>query len=75
MKRIALFALLPLAALALVAAMIATALVVREGGDDERPADAGASSAEEPEPSGAPRLAPESSVCQGILHVPEAGAP
>jgi hypothetical protein len=75
MKRVAIFALLPLAALALVAAMIATALIVRESGDSEKPADAGASSAEEPEPSSSPRLAPESSVCQGILHVPESGAP
>ena len=74
MKRVALFALLPLAALALVAAMAATALIVRDRGGGT-PTDAGTSSAEVSQTSGTPRLAPESSVCQGILRVPPPGAP
>lgn len=74
MKRFALFGLMPLGALLLVAGMVAVALAAR-GSDGDSPADRGTSAAEDPGPSGAPRLAPESNVCQGILHVPAPGEP
>ena len=65
---------MPLAALLLVGAMVAVAVSVRDSGKDE-PVAGGASAADEPEQATSPRLAPESNVCQGILHVPAPGEP
>lgn len=74
MKRFALFALMPAAALVVVAGMVVVVLWAQASGDDA-PAGVGLTAAENPEISGAPRLAPESNVCQGILHVPGPGEP
>jgi alpha-glucosidase len=70
MKRLLLFLLIPVAAIAVVG--VAAFAVVDDDDDATSPA---APEETETTPSGAPRLAPESNVCQGILHRPEAGMP
>ncbi|MBK6320113.1 MAG: hypothetical protein IPF51_15360 [Dehalococcoidia bacterium] len=73
MRRFVLAACLPLFAFALVAGAGVVVLHNQEGRTpDASPAGEGGAEAAG---SGLPRLAPESSVCQGILHVPEPGAP
>ena len=72
MKRVLIALLPPLAALMVVATV---ALVVLREDDDPPPAAPAASIEGEAQEAGAPRLAPESNVCQGILHRPEPGAP
>ncbi len=71
MKSFLVALLLPVAALAVVGGAAAAVLLARDADD------AGRQSAldEAPTPSTSPRLAPESNVCQGLLHVPEPGAP
>lgn len=71
MKRWLLAASLPAVAILVVGAAVAAVLVRRSA---ESPADA-TTAASGHEPSSAPRLAPESNVCQGILHRPDPGAP
>lgn len=75
MRRLA-FA-LPVLALVIAGALIATALLWRDSSDrDPTTRDAGASAAaENATPRVAARLDPQSSVCQGLLHVPDPGAP
>ncbi|MGE0601361.1 MAG: hypothetical protein AB7J35_18095 [Dehalococcoidia bacterium] len=70
MKPLFLAGLLPLSALLIVAAVAAVVVVQ---GDDSKPAQS--SPADAVTPKSEPRLAPESSVCQGILHVPDPGSP
>lgn len=72
MKRFLLAALLPVAALAVVGGL-ALALSYQEDTPEAPQASAGSDDAVAP--SGAPRLAPESNVCQGILHRPDPGEP
>jgi hypothetical protein len=70
-KRILLASLLPLGALALVGALAAVVLLSGSAGED---GDFVAAPEAEETLTGAPRLAPEGNVCQGLLHRPEAGA-
>ena len=74
MKRFAMAALLPLGAIGIVGAVAASVWFLN-GDDGDTPASPRAEATESTESSGAPRLAPESNVCQGILHVPEPGTP
>ena len=69
MKRVLFAISLPLAAL-LVVAVAGAAVLSLQGRDNNSPKS---TARDEPTPSTAPRLAPESNVCQGILHVPEPG--
>lgn len=69
MKRVILAALLPLAALVGVAV---TAVLVLRDADSQ---DEAATLVAETRPKAEPRFAPESNVCQGILHVPDPGSP
>ena len=68
MRRVLLALSLPLAAAGIVA--VAVGFVLLSRGDDGTPADRAQS---EETPGSAPRLAPGSNVCQGVLHVPEPG--
>jgi len=70
MKRLFLALLLPLSAAGIVAVAAATVLVLR--GDGQAATDA---AREDETAASSPRLRPEANVCQGILHVPEAGTP
>ncbi|MFN8616052.1 MAG: hypothetical protein U0837_03045 [Dehalococcoidia bacterium] len=71
MKRWLLAASLPIVAILVVGAAVAVVLA-RRSADSPATATTAASGSER---SGAPRLAPESNVCQGILHRPDPGAP
>lgn len=73
MKRWLFAASLPLVAVLVVAA--AAAFVTIRRSSDAKPAAGASASTAGRETSGAPRLAPESNVCQGILHRPDPGAP
>ncbi len=68
MKRLLLALLAPIAAVLVVGAVAFTVLDSDDDADSPAAVDSG-----EATPGGAPRLAPESNVCQGILHRPEAG--
>src|SRR5262245_59881061 len=68
--RVLLALLLPIAALGIVGGVASFVLW-----GDESPDSQPASSAGDETPSSSPRLAPESSVCQGLLHRPQPGAP
>lgn len=70
MKRLLLALLIPLAAILVVGAAAVAVL-----GEDDQATSPAAVEQSESTPSSAPRLAPESNVCQGILHRPEAGTP
>ncbi|MGE3077214.1 MAG: hypothetical protein AB7N24_19395 [Dehalococcoidia bacterium] len=70
MKPLLLAGLLPLSALVIVAAVAAVLFVQ---GNDSTPSQSAPAEVETPKSE--PRLAPESSVCQGILHVPDPGSP
>lgn len=71
MKRLLLAASLPLVALAAVGAF--AVYVSLRGSDPGQPVEGDATSVTEA--TGAPRLAPESNVCQSLLHRPDPGAP
>ncbi len=71
MRRVLIAGLIPLLALATVAT-VAIVVLGDSGIGSSRP---GAGPQAEEARAGAPRLAPESNVCQGILHVPEPGTP
>ncbi len=74
MKRLLLAALLPFTAL-LAVAVVAAIVILRGGGSgSDRSTPAESSGGGESAAAGAPRLAPESNVCQGILHRPDPGA-
>lgn len=75
MRRLA-FA-LPVLALLVAGALIATALLLRDssGGGSAIVKDLATTPAENARPRAAARLDPQSSVCQGLLHVPDPGAP
>lgn len=72
MRRFVLAACLPLFALGIVAG---AAFVVLRDRSDSSPERTRASTGADDGPGGSPRLAPESNVCQGILHVPEPNSP
>jgi hypothetical protein len=71
MKRLFLAASLPLAALAVVGAFAVYVSLRGSGGTKPAPETASGDT----ESAGAPRLAPESNVCQSLLHRPDPGAP
>lgn len=72
MKQWMLAALLPVVAFAIVASVAAT-VWLRQPSHEASPARSDRVDAART-PSGAPRLAPESNVCQGLLHRPDPGA-
>ena len=71
MKQVLFALLLPVVALVIVGVASAAVLLTRDDGGGGSPTRA---ESDQPTPSTSPRLAPESNVCQGILHVPEPGA-
>ncbi|MEO8540438.1 MAG: hypothetical protein ABI577_11915 [bacterium] len=73
MKRPVLALLMPVVALAIVAGFAAVRLQDDSGGKTS--ADSSAAEADAQSPGGAPRLAPQGNVCQGILHRPDPGGP
>jgi len=71
-SRFLLALLLPSLALVIVGGLAVAVVLFRDDGQQSR---SGSPQPDDEVVSGAPRLAPESNVCQGILHRPEPGAP
>ncbi len=74
MRRFLFAALFPSASLLLVAVLAVVVLVIRESGAGPAPGAADTPAAAE-SPSSLPRLAPEGSVCQGLLRRPDPSQP